>query len=139
MENKVSFAELLKEIADLLRDHRPFNRGTCSRQISDVLRRELLNIMPMSLKEFHLEQVEVFFVATLLVEPDSCRDIIRHFSRFWAGSYEMALKTQMDLELSIHQGALKEFIDDDGGSRLRIKPEMGASVLVAMIDGKTAE
>lgn len=139
MENKVSFVELLKETAELIRDHRPFNRGTCSKQISEVLRRELISTMPIPLKEFPLEQAEVFFVATLLVEPDSCRDIIKHFSRFWASSYEMALKTQMDLELSIHQGQLKKFIDDDGASRLRINSEMGAKVLVAMIERKTAE
>lgn len=129
MNNDISFLELLKETTELIRDHRPFNRGACSRQISIVLRKELLKVIPKVLTDYPLQPFELLFLCVVLVEPDSCRDIVRHFSRFWAGTYEGSLRIQILLEQSIISGALKQFLDEEGGGRIRVKSDFAFSVI----------
>ncbi len=135
MTSDISFLELLKETTELMRDYRPFFRGTCSRQISLVLQRSLIKALPKALQDYNLNSMEALFLSVLLVEPDACRDIIKHFSRFWAGTYEASLKTQILLEQSITNGGLRAFIEDDGASRLRVKSDFSWRILVALTEG----
>lgn len=139
MTSDISFLELLKETTDLIRDYRPFSRGTCSRQISLVLQRALIKALPKVLTDYPLQTFELLFLGVLLVEPDSCRDVIKHFSRFWAGTYEGSLRTQILLERSIASGALKPFVEEDGGSRIRVKTDFGVRVVVALTMSNTAD
>jgi len=139
MESDVKFFELLKETADLVKDYRPFNRGSMSKQISLVLQRQLIKLMPKTVTDYNLQSFEMLFLCVLLVEPDACRDILRHFSRFWACSYEGSLKTQMALETSIHEGSLQSFIEDDGSSRIRIKDDLRLRFLTALFRHPTIE
>jgi hypothetical protein len=139
MESKISFIDLLKETTDLIRDHRPFNRGSCSKQISLIIRRELMGLIPKSFPNLGLTKTESLFVATVFVEPDSCRDIIKLFSRFWTDSFEQSLALQMGLELSIQQGPLKEIINEDANHRFTIKPNSTRELLRSFICATQAE
>lgn len=139
MQNDISFLELLKETTELIRDYRPFNRGACSRQISIVLRKELLKVIPKVLTDYPLQPFEMLFLSVILVEPDSCRDVVRHFSRFWAGTYEGSLRIQILLERSMADGSLRHFLDDEGGGRMRVKNDFAVNVINAITGGKILE
>jgi hypothetical protein len=139
MTSDIIFLELLKETTELMRDYRPFSRGTCSRQISLVLQRALIKALPKVLTDYNLNSSEILFLSVLLVEPDACRDVIKHFSRFWAGTYEGSLRTQILLERSIKEGNLKQFIEEDGGGRIRVKADFNWRILAALTLSENSE
>jgi hypothetical protein len=133
MSNRISFIGLLKETVDLFKDSRPNYRSGYRPEFNELLKRELMNLLPKPFGTLNLNRIDAIFLCIIFLESDFCSEAVRHYARFWTESYEESLKLQMQLEKSIETGDLSKFIEKDQRDRLKLKSEARSKIIFLLI------
>ena len=120
MQCQPTFLGLLRETTELTKETRPQHRTSHRPHLNQIIKRELMKMIPPSLKESGLNPLESIFLSVLATDNELCIDAIRIFSNFWSDSYEDAIKLQLQLLYSIYEGELSSFLIVDDRERLRI-------------------